>query len=231
VNVDLEDARCDEESARLLPWYVNGRLSGADMERVGRHLQHCAICRRDLAHERTIRGLLKTDEPVEYAPQAGLARTLSRIDELSRDAQPRALPPPRPAAAARRRRSVLHWLTAAVVLQAVALGWLGAALRERSLIPASGPYTTLASQPVQAAPGPHIRALFAPSMTLSELTALLAANHLSVLRGPSTSGVYTLALASPPLTAGGLDRAVLDLHRDPRVLFAEPALNDAPGAP
>src|SRR5271169_4692911 len=88
VSVDLEGARCDEESARLLPWFVAGRLSAADVERVSNHLQHCAICRNDAAHERAVRELLKADAPVEYAPQAGLAKILSRIDELGRDAPP-----------------------------------------------------------------------------------------------------------------------------------------------
>ena len=38
MSIDLEGARCDEESARLLPWYVAGRLSAADVERVSNHI-------------------------------------------------------------------------------------------------------------------------------------------------------------------------------------------------
>src|SRR5450759_718503 len=88
MSVDLEGARCDEESARLLPWFIAGRLSAADVERVSNHLEHCAICRKDSAHERAVRDLLKADARIEYAPQARLAKALSRIDELGRDAPP-----------------------------------------------------------------------------------------------------------------------------------------------
>ena len=73
-----EEGRCEEEAARLLPWYVAGRLDAADAERVTRHLERCAICRDDLAHERTLRALLKSESGVEYAPQPGLAKTLAR---------------------------------------------------------------------------------------------------------------------------------------------------------
>jgi hypothetical protein len=242
VSVDLEGARCDEESARLLPWYVAGRLSAADVERVSNHLQHCAICRNDAAHERAVRELLKADALVEYAPQAGLAKTLSRIDELGRDAPPAVGHPPAaelsaaaklevPDKAARRRIGAVRWLAAAVVVQAVALGWLGASLRDR---PATSElvakYQTLSTDPATAASGPHIRAVFAPGMTLAELKSLLAANNLIVIRGPSNAGAYTLASTDAGISAGGLDNSVAALRSDARVLFVEPAVNDSPTA-
>lgn len=240
MSVDLEGARCDEESARLLPWFVAGRLSAADVDRVSNHLQHCAICRNDAAHERAVRELLKADAPVEYAPQAGLAKTLSRIDELGRDAPPAVehLASARAAAAAksalpdkvgRRRNGAVRWLAAAVVLQAVALGWLGASLRYRPDAAARAPqYETLSEDPATLAPGPHIRAVFAPGMTLADLKSLLAANHLIVVRGPSDAGAYTLASTDARREAGMLDPAVAALRSDARVLFVEPAVNDSP---
>ncbi len=85
------------------------------------------------AQARSVGAALKADGPVEYAPQAGLARTLARIDELTRDAAPahgaphaaRALQPPR------RRYGVTQWLTAAVIAQAIGLGVLGSAYLAR----------------------------------------------------------------------------------------------------
>jgi hypothetical protein len=117
-----------------------------------------------------------------------------------------------------------------VVLQAVALGWLGASLRDRPA--ASGPvakYQTLSADIAAAAPGPHIRAVFTPGMTLAELKTLLAANNLIVVRGPSDAGAYTLA-STVRDAAGGLDAPVAALRSDPRVLFVEPAVNDSPDA-
>jgi anti-sigma factor RsiW len=226
MTVDLEGARCEEEAARLLPWYLTGRLSAADLERVSSHLQRCAICRNDLAHERALLGLLKADNRIEYAPQAGLAKILSRIDELGRD-----VPAASTAALSRgtrRRLGPVQWLTAAVLLQAVALGWLGVSLRYRpqSVVLPPAPYQTLSSDPVPAAPGPHIRAVFAPAMTLAELKALLSSNNLTIVRGPSDAGAYTLA-STRPMPAGP-EPLVATLRTDARVLFVEAAVNDAP---
>ncbi len=224
---DLEGARCDEESARLLPWYVAGRLAPPDFERVSSHLEHCAICRTDVAHERAVRELIKADTSVEFAPQTGLAKTLLRIDELSHDASNAAAPSRGPSAAGRRRVGALQWLTAAVILQTVALGWLGASMRHR---PASGagdaPYETLSADRLPISPGPHIRVLFAPTMTLEELKSLLAANSLTVIRGPSDVGAYTLAPLDQHLTGALLAPTISTLRGDSRVLFVEYAVND-----
>jgi len=225
MTVDLEGARCEEEAARLLPWYLTGRLSAADLERVSSHLQRCAICRNDLAHERAVQGILKTDNRIEYAPQASLAKMFSRIDELGRDA-PTGSSPDLPRASPRRLRPV-QWLTAAVLVQAVALGWLGASLRDRpqSAVPPAQ-YQTLSADPVPLAPGPHIRAVFAPAMTLAELKALLSSNDLTIVRGPSEAGAYTLA--STRAMPMGIEPVVAALRTDARVLFVEAAVNDTP---
>jgi hypothetical protein len=225
MTVDLEGARCDEEAARLLPWYASGRLSAADLERVSSHLQRCAICRNDLVHERTVQGLLKADTRVEYAPQAGLAKILSRIDEFEREA-PTAAGAAGSPRARRRRFGAVQWLTAAVLAQALALGWLGASLRDRprSAAPA-GQYQTLSADPAPALPGAHIRVVFAPAMTLAELKSLLSSRNLTIVRGPSDAGAYTLASTSA--TPGGVEPVVTALRTDARVLFVEAAVNDA----
>ena len=226
MSIDLEGACCNEEAARLLPWYVVGRLSAADVERVSNHLQHCAICRNDVAKESAVRALLKADSRVEYAPQAGLAKTLSRIDELGRDA-PAVTPSRVPVKMVRRRVGAVRWLAAAVLVQAVALGWLGVSLRHPASqgTPVSG-YETLSADPQYAA-GPHIRAVFAPAMTLAGLRTLLTANNLMVIRGPSEAGAYTLASTDPHFTTAQVGTTVASLRSDTRVLFAEPAVNDA----
>lgn len=234
---DFHETRCNEEAARLLPWYVNGRLSAADMDRVASHLQRCAICRDDLAREAAVHSLIKTDERVEYAPQAGLAKTLSRIDELARDApvhdHDRTDPGPAawaPASRAERRTGAVQWLTAAVVLQAVALGWLGVSLRHASEGAAVPNYHTLStdSRPVSAA---HLRVVFDPVMSLAQLGALLTEDHLAIVSGPSSAGAYTLASTEPVTDAAQLDSVVARLRGDRRVLFAESAINDGSSRP
>ena len=229
MTIDLEGSRCEEEAARLLPWYVAGRLPAADLERVTRHLEHCAICRDDVAHEREVRALLRSDSRVEYAPQAGLAKTLARIDELSREAPVAARSMSARGPSFLRRRSAVQWLTAAVLVQAVGLGVLGSSLLHRRTAGVDAPrYVTLSAGVPPVATGSHIRAVFSPTMTLAELKALLAADSLTIVRGPSDAGAYTLGSIDPAFEASRLAPMVAALRADARVLFVEPAINDEP---
>jgi len=223
---DIEGLGCDSEAARMLPWFVTGRLSVADNERVRSHLEHCAICRTDVEGEQAVRSALRADERIEYAPQAGLAKTLARIDELARDA-PVAPPPARVVPVARmlpRRFAPAQWLTAAVVVQALGLGVLGAALLNRSAPERADPHYQTLTAPAQLVGSERIRAVFAPATTLAELETLLGATHLLVVDGPSPAGAFTLAVAGGG-GAGG--EALARLRADRHVLFAEPAVNDA----
>ncbi len=231
MSIDLEGARCEEEAARLLPWYATGRLPAADVERVTQHLERCAICRDDLAHERALRLLMKSDDRVEYAPQAGLARTLARIDELGQDAPIPTLASDQPLALPARRTGASQWLIAAVVVQAIGLGVLGASLLHRTSPDAARPqYETLSASRAQVTPGPHIRAVFAPTMTLADLKTMLTAENLTIVRGPNDAGAYTLASIDAHVARGGLDSAIAALRSDARVLFVEPAINGEPAA-
>jgi anti-sigma factor RsiW len=229
MNNHPQSRRCEEEAARLLPWYVSGRLDAADTARVMRHLERCATCSDDLAHERAVRTLLKSESSVEYAPQPGLARTLARIDELEREA-PTVLPFVRPAKEPARRFSAVPWLAAAALVQAVALGVIGTAMFHRSAGVSQEPrYATLSADAQPVAAGEHIRAVFAPDVTLGALNAMLARNALTIISGPSDAGVYTLAFTDAHGATGRLDRAIATLRAQPSVKFAEPAVNDEAG--
>ena len=225
MSADLEGIVCGSEAARLLPWFVTGRLAAADTERVTRHLEHCGVCQADLQHEQSLRTTLKDDGPVELAPQAGLARTMARIDELTREdvgRSDRAAVHDDPSSATR-RAPAFRWLVAAVVVQAIGLGLLGTAyLRHTSapLLPAG--YETL-STAVAAAHGPRIRAVFSSSMTVGELRALLLQRQLAVVAGPSDAGVFTLSGTEPGFDRRQSDVLLGELRTDPRILFAEPA--------
>lgn len=223
VTTDLEGAICDAEAARLLPWYVNGTLQAADVERVTSHLERCAICRGDFAHERALRDELKAPTGIEFAPQAGLERTLARIDELTRE------PPAVVASSAAQRRRVTptQWLAAAVVVQAIGIGVLGAAVAGRGT-PGAASYTTLSSATPVAA-GPRIRAVFASAMPVADLRSLLATNGLSIVEGPSEAGVFTLAMRESGAGRARVDSLLVALRQNPAVEFAEPA-SDAGGA-
>jgi hypothetical protein len=227
MNDHSEARRCEEEAARLLPWFVAGRLDLADAARVTRHLERCATCRDDLVHERTVRALLKSESSIEYAPQPGLARTLARIDELEREAPAAKVVKEEPAAHPARRAGAVPWLAAAALVQAVALGVLGTLLFRHPADAALEPrYATLSSEAPPAAAVEHIRAVFSSDLTLAELNALLAQSALTIIRGPSDAGAYTLAFTDPHPVSGRLEHAIAALRARPVVKFAEPAVND-----
>lgn len=229
MTIDVDGRICDAEAARLLPWFVNGRLSAADAERVAQHLERCDVCRCDVAEQRALRITLKASGPVEYGPQEGLAKTLARIDELARDPSPvpdeqRA---ERTQEARRRRFGATRWLTAAVVVQAIGLGAVGGSflVQQRGMRAAPG-YETLSTPPKDVANG-RIRAVFAESMTVGELKALLSSQHLLIVAGPTESGVFTLGSADAASRQDRLDGPLAGLRATPRVLFAEPVAGDA----
>ncbi len=214
-----------------MPWHVTGRLSASDAARVARHLERCATCRDDVARERALRTLLKPEPSLEYAPQPGLAKTLARIDEFEREARAVPLSSAPPPGVPARRFGAAHWLAAAALVQSIALGVVGTSLYHRSppLQDRAPRYTTLTSVPVPVALGSRIRAVFSPGMSLDALNLLLTQNALTIIRGPSDAGAYTLAFSDPRSATERLDAAIAALRTDTRVMFVEPAVNEAGG--
>jgi anti-sigma factor RsiW len=225
------DSRCADEAARLLPWYLAGRLSANDAGRVSQHLEHCEICQVDLIHERSLRALLKSESSLEYAPQPGLAKTLARIDELEREGATAPRSGGRSATTRMRRFRAVHWLTAAVAVQAIALSFVGATLFQRSVQTDREPrYITMSSVPGPVPAGSRIRVVFSADMSLGALQSLLTQNALTVIHGPSSAGAYTLAFTNARTASQPVDPIIAALRNDARVLFVEPAMNDGASA-
>jgi hypothetical protein len=90
-------------------------------------------------------------------------------------------------------------------------------------------YTTMSSASAPVAPGARIRAVFSPSMSLGALQGLLAQYALTLVRGPSDAGAYTLAFTDSRAAAQRLNPTLAALRQDARVMFAEPAVLDEGG--
>ena len=207
-----------QDVGELLPWFVNGRLSEADHQRVDAHLRVCEACRDELAAQRRIYSVMSEDAGVERMPMAGLNRLRRRIDSLE-DAGPAAAPEEaarRGAASAGSNWWQRHSAIAASIAM-TAVGALAALLwnqHERRIAPADYyTVTTTAPQPANTA----IRAVFAPTVTLSELQELLDDAHLKIVSGPTEAGVYSLAMSGSPSADWSLRR----LREHEVVRFAE----------
>jgi hypothetical protein len=196
-----------QEIGELLPWFVNGRLGEADRQRVDAHLRVCGVCRDDLATERRIHGVMSMDAGVEHMPMAGLNRLRRRIASLDAAGPASAAPDaaaPGEAPADSSSRQGRGAIAASIAMLAV--GALAALLwnqhPRRSAPDNYYTVTTTLPQPANTA----IRAVFAPSVTLSELQALLDDAHLKIVSGPTEAGVYSLATSGSPSVDWSLQR-------------------------
>ena len=198
----------------LLPWHVNGRLSEPDSRRVEAHLRVCGACRDECAAQRQIYQVIAADTAVEQMPTAGLNKLRQRIERTPVAAAAEQPPPQTRPAHGRRPRAAaiaasLVAVTAAVSIPAT-LHWQA----QRQAGPPA--YYTVTAAPVAQA-GAVIRAVFAPTVTLSELQSLLDDAHLRIVSGPTEAGVYSLAMSGPQ----SIDWSLHRLRGHDTVRFAE----------
>jgi len=232
--------RSHDEAFELIPWLVNGRISGSDLAWLERHLGVCEVCRREVDVQQRLRSAIRCDESnIEYAPHASFRKLWSQIQASEQTGSPvdgidrsidRGVDPDRTAQAEHRAAwPPQRWMVAAATLLAVGLGLvLSLTWRAQSPGPAAE-YRTAAAPQAQPDRDGQIRAVFSPSVTVDELTRIVSETRLTIVDGPSDSGVYTLAVQR------GHDVPVADalarLRSDPRVRFAEPVVAPSRGPP
>jgi anti-sigma factor RsiW len=209
----------------LLPWLVNGRLSEADRGRVEAHLRVCGPCRDEFATQHRLCQVIATDAAVEQMPVAGLSKLRQRIDSYERASAPaRAESPPDSPAISRAwaripavRRQPRGAIAASAVCIAVVFGVVAAQLWNRSQVRGGAASYHTVTTPTSQEGNAVIRAVFAPTVTLSELQALLDDAHLRIVSGPTEAGVYSLAMTgSQPM-----DWSLHRLRGHDTVRFAE----------
>jgi hypothetical protein len=216
----------------LIPWYVNGSIGERERRRVDAHLAQCAHCRDELTREQWVYRNMTAETAVEYMPAVSLNRLQARLDGIGVakseraegwEAADAAADMAADAAAKPRRRS-MPWqglMAASVAVMAVALSLLAAdrwaQYRARAAAPPA--YYTVTTA-VPRAPDEAIRAVFSPTITLSELQSILDEAQLRIVSGPTEAGVYSLAAKSRRPVSSSL--ALLRSHA--QVRFAESTL-------
>jgi len=212
----------------LLPWYVNGTLSGHDLDVVTGHLASCAECADEVARCRDLAVAVVSGASAEPAPSAErFSRLLARIDALEA-AGPRSggwretlrerldslreLLQSTPAA--------IRW---ALTLEGALAALLIAVVAWQLALSSGQSYHTLASGADQPARDQaQIHLVFAEDMQEREMRSLLARVGGRIVDGPSAVGAYTVQV---PVSIAASDRlaAVLSaLRADPKVRLAEP---------
>lgn len=213
----------------LIPWIVNGSAPESELSAVQAHLETCADCRQELEFQRQLQAAMALQSNADTDMRDSWLRLRSRLDAAATpDSAARRPGRVRARAAA---RGFMPWLVAAMVVQALGLGALGAAWWSRPNAPAAAAtgamaaYRTL-SAPEAVVPAATIRVVFAPDVTVAQVQAMLAAARLQVRAGPSEVGVWTLGPALDSNRA--VTEAVLhELRAQSQVRFAE-AIAGAP---
>jgi anti-sigma factor RsiW len=192
----------------LIPWFVNGSASAQNSAELEQHLAQCADCRAEVTTQQAVMRAMSRGAVVESMPNASLQKLWSKIDAPAGESE---MP------ASTRRSTVVRWLTAAVIVQALLLGVMSAMVKSRQQSAETPAFRTVSSPAVPVA-APGVRAVFASSLTLGDLHMLLAQAHLQIVAGPSSDGVYSLALQS---SADDVNQALLAVRAHPAARFAE----------
>lgn len=208
-----------EECWKSLPWFVTGRLSAHDQQRIERHLEECAACRAELAEQRELCLHIRRDEPLLLAPQASLQKMLARIDqgEVAMPGDDDATIEPVAARSPRPRR----WLAVAAAVQTIVIVFLLALVGRQTAEDMTAPkFNTLANPGAPTAHGPILRVVFKPDTQAAQMQSLLRSVRAQVVAGPTEAGVYTLRLDREQ-DASAVSHTLEQVRADGSVIFAE----------
>jgi hypothetical protein len=195
----------------LMPWFVNGTLTGAERDAVEQHTRACIACRRELREQQRLHAAVRARRTVDVSAEAGFDRLDAELDRAEAPVGPRrrlsyasVAPFAVTAAAGVAVLAILVWLTP--------LPELGA-----------DDYTTLTTSAADAA---VLDIVFADDATAADMQRLLDEIGGEIVAGPSTLGRYSVRLARAQTGSAQLGELLEDLASDPRVRFAGRALTD-----
>jgi hypothetical protein len=190
-----------------MPWVLQDSAPQEQTEWLMSHLAECDGCHAEFEQQKRLRLAMSLPADVSIDPELGLRRLLARLDA--------------PEVEVTRARSVGgSWLTralvAAVLLQAIGLGALGARFwAEGTPQPA---YRTL-SQETAHVPAGAIHVVPDTGMKLADWSTLLRSMQLQVIGGPNDVGAYTVL---PDGGATASAQAVQRLRAAHGIRLAEP---------
>ncbi len=189
------DGPVHPEISSLLPWYVNGSISASERLQVDEHLALCTSCRDELARERWIYRNMSAENAVEHMPSASLQKLQARLDGVG---AAESKPVNATTGAEESRDRSMPWqglMAASVAVLAVALSLLAAGRWTQYGAQAAAPVYHTVTSPDPRAANEAIRAVFSPTITLSELQSILDEAQVRIVSGPTEAGVYSLAVS------------------------------------
>ncbi len=225
------------ETARSIPWLVNGTLRGEAATSLREHLAACPDCQASYEMEKRLYEAMRAEGPLVFAGEPSFQKLMTRIEGVERlateDPAQSVMRSSTPAQRQRRHGSsrasvAVRWLAAAVLVESAGLGlfaWRWHPSSETS----SAHYVTLASPARIYGASARVRVVFRSDLSLHDLATLLHAVGAHVVDGPTDANVYTLGFTDQVSSTDQLDARLAALRAQSAVLFAEPASSN--GAP
>lgn len=193
----IGDASAHATADALLPWYVNGTLTGDELAFVAGHVAHCERCRREIDFLREV-----------FAACAALPTGAG--DPAS---QPRVQAARAPLA--RAWRSSQPWIRGLLAAELAAIAVLATLLVAD--VPGSAPYRTLGAVSRPAATAyDQLAVVFDAAATEADIRGSVHAAGARIVDGPTTSGVFILEVPT-----GRVDDALRVLRAAHAVRLAE----------
>ena len=219
-----------KEMWELLPWYVNGTLKGQELADVEAHVAHCPKCQCEVQRWRDLAATVQKDHEEVWIPSPShFASVMAQIQAAEASKVPLRTWWTRftdfrvwLADTPRAIRWTLALQSALIVVLAVALAWQ---------TPPSAPplYRTLTRGGEKAwASHARLRIVVAEDTTEKEMQVLLASISATIVQGPSSTGVYTIALSEKNPTPEKLAHVLKVARAYPKVRLAEPSLDSVP---
>jgi len=193
-----------QDVVELMPWYVNGSLTGQDRAMIEGHVRECLPCRAALREEQRLRGMIRAQDDVPLGAGHGISDLLRKIDGDDARAAPLWQRP-------RFGLGVAGIAVAAALVLAVPI------IRNTDAPGADdgAPFTTLSDDTNVAAN--RIDIVFADAVAEREILEIIESLGARLIGGPSELGRYTVAVGaeSESELAGVID----GLAQDPRIRF------------
>jgi Putative zinc-finger len=206
------------EANELLPWFVNGTLSGLERTRVERHVGECVACSQEVDSLRVLQAVVVHDDEADRHASQALARVKAQLQ--GPEGKPRATLALQSIGSQWRETS--RWVRYAMVAQLFLVVGLTAALLHQ---PTPQYYRSLGAVPKPAARESGLVVVFSETVPEREVRDLLLRLHARIVSGPSPAGAYTLQVAQ-----GDQAAALAMLRHTSSVVFAEPAPQPAGSA-
>lgn len=163
----------------LLPWYLNGTLTGGERAQVEAHLSACLPCRRELEAQRALQSAVSA-LPQHPELSRALAHAHAQLDAAERGLFGRLWDSSHPL------------LRGALAVQLAVIVALAAVL---AMQPPAG-YRTLSAQTGAQQPT-GVAVIFNDGRSEQEVRDLLTQLGARIVDGPTETGAYTLAVDAP----------------------------------